>query len=168
MGFSRQFDHGSTLRRSSLRSTLATFVKALKQRGLLDTPLVHWSGEFGRLSVTQNKSNKGGTGRDHNGQGFSMWLAGGSVKGVMTFGKTDDFGHRAVENMVTPNDYQATLLHLFGLDYRQLIYHHNGQEQITTSQRPARVVSEILDSSWSTPNETLPYYPEPSAKVFQG
>ena len=124
----------------------AALVKDLKQRGLLETTLVHWGGEIGRLPVTQNKGTRGGPGRDHNGQGFSMWLAGGGVKGGMVFGKTDDLGHYAVENIVTPNDYQATLLHLFGLDYRQLTYHHNGQEQIITNHRPASVVSEILDT----------------------
>ena len=73
-----------------------------------------------------------------------MWLAGGGIKPGMTLGKTDDFGHRAVENIVTPNDYQATLLHLFGLNWQDLIYHHNGQEQLITAGRPARVVDEII------------------------
>ena len=62
----------------------------------------------------------------------------------MTFGETDEFGHKAVKNVVTPNDYQATLMHLFGLDHKQLAYHHNGQEAVITNNRPARVVKEIL------------------------
>lgn len=73
-----------------------------------------------------------------------MWLAGGGISGGMTFGQTDEFGHRAVKDVVTPNDYQATLLHLFGLDYRKLLYIHNGQEQIVTNRRPARIVNEVL------------------------
>jgi hypothetical protein len=120
----------------------AALVKDLKQRGMLQTTLVHWGGEIGRLPVVQGDPAKGG--RDHNGQGFSIWLAGGGIKPGMTFGQTDEVGHRAVENIVTPNDYQATLLRLFGLDHQHLVYLHNGQEQVITSGRPARVVSEVL------------------------
>lgn len=122
----------------------AALVKDLKQRGMLNEVIVHWGGEIGRLPVTQDQGGPEKHGRDHNGQGFSMWLAGGGIKPGMIFGKTDDFGHRAVENIVTPNDYQATLLHLFGLDWKKLIYHYNGQEQIVTAGRKARVVNEIL------------------------
>lgn len=122
----------------------AALVKDLKQRGMLDEVIVHWGGEIGRLPVTQNQGAPEKHGRDHNGQGFSIWLAGGGIKPGMTFGTTDDFGHRAVENVVTPNDYQATLLHLFGLDANQLIFHTNGQEQILTAGREAKIVHEIL------------------------
>lgn len=122
----------------------AALVKDLKQRGLLDTTLVHWGGEIGRLPVTENHGDAAKAGRDHNGQGFSIWLAGGGIKGGMTYGATDEVGHRAVQNVVTPNDLQATLFKLFGLDHTQLTYLHNGQEQQITSGRPARVVSEIL------------------------
>ena len=73
-----------------------------------------------------------------------MWLAGGGVKGGMTYGETDEFGHRAVVDKVTPNDYQATLLHLFGLDHTRLIYEHNGRKESLTSNRPCRIVREIL------------------------
>lgn len=123
----------------------AALVTDLKQRGLLDETIVHWGGEIGRLPVTQDQGGPEKNGRDHNGQGFSIWLAGGGIRGGMTFGTTDDFGHRAVENVVTPNDYQATLLHLFGLDWNELRFHHNGQEQIVTAARPAHVVREILE-----------------------
>jgi hypothetical protein len=122
----------------------AGLVKDLKQRGMLDSTLVHWGGEIGRLPVTENHGDENRAGRDHNGQGFSIWLAGGGIKGGMTYGETDEFGHRAVTNVVTPNDFQATLLNLFGLDHAKLLYLHNGQEQQITSGRPARVVSEIL------------------------
>ncbi|QDV50024.1 DUF1501 domain-containing protein [Gimesia fumaroli] len=123
----------------------AALVKDLMQRGMLESTLVHWGGEIGRLPVTQSHGDPKKAGRDHNGQGFSIWLAGGGVKGGMTFGKTDEFGHRAVENVVTPNDFQATIMRLFGLDYKELLYLHNGQEQIITNGRPAKVVAEILE-----------------------
>ncbi len=121
----------------------AALVSDLKQRGLLETTLVHWGGEIGRLPVSEGNLDAS-AGRDHNGQGFSLWLAGGGIKGGQTFGATDDVGHRAVENIVTPNDFQATILHLFGLDHNRLIYHANGREQRLTDGRPARVVKEIV------------------------
>ncbi|MEX2111534.1 MAG: DUF1501 domain-containing protein [Pirellulales bacterium] len=120
----------------------AALVKDLKSRGLLETTLVHWGGEIGRLPVTEGEGDQ--CGRDHNGQGFSMWLAGGGIKGGVTYGQTDEFGHRAAVDPVSPNDYQATLLHLFGMDHAQLAYQYNGQEQKLTDNRPARVVQELL------------------------
>ncbi|MCA9058819.1 MAG: DUF1501 domain-containing protein, partial [Planctomycetaceae bacterium] len=122
----------------------AALVKDLKQRGLLDEVIVHWGGEIGRLPVTQDQGDPSKHGRDHNGQGFSNWFAGGGFRGGLAYGATDEFGHRAVENVVTPSDYQATLFHLFGLDWKQLVYYHNGQPQIVTAQREARVVQDIL------------------------
>lgn len=122
----------------------AALVKDLKQRGMLDEVIVHWGGEIGRLPVTQNQGAPEKHGRDHNGQGFSIWLAGGGIRPGMTFGATDPFGHRAVENIVTPNDYQATLMHLFGLDWNQLVFHHAGRAETITAGRSARVVDEIL------------------------
>ncbi|MBT3614901.1 MAG: DUF1501 domain-containing protein, partial [Verrucomicrobia bacterium] len=85
----------------------AALVTDLKQRGLLDSTVVHWGGEIGRLPVVQSRSKPG---RDHNGQGFSTWLAGGGFKPGTIYGETDEVGHRAVVNKVTANDYQATLL----------------------------------------------------------
>jgi hypothetical protein len=122
----------------------AALVKDLKQRGLLDTTVVHWGGEIGRLPVTENHGDPAQSGRDHNGQGFSMWVAGGGFKPGMTYGETDEFGHRAVTNVVTPNDFQATLLHLFGLDHRQLSYLLGGREQQLTAGREARLIHEII------------------------
>ena len=116
-------------------------IRDLKQRGLLDSTVVHWGGEIGRLPVVQSRSKPG---RDHNGQGFSTWLAGGGFKPGTIYGETDEVGHRAVVNKVTANDYQATLLHLFGLDHNGLVYHHNGQQKKLTAGRPARVVTDIL------------------------
>ncbi len=138
---------------NDLRSTLpgicrrtdkpsAALVQDLKSRGLLDTTLVHWGGEIGRLPVTEGEGEK--CGRDHNGQGFSMWLAGGGIKGGIAYGQTDEFGHRAAVDPVGPNDYQATLLHLFGLDHTRLVYEYNGQEQKLADSSSCRVVSELL------------------------
>lgn len=121
----------------------AALVTDLKQRGLLDTTVVHWGGEIGRLPVVQSRSKPG---RDHNGQGFSTWLAGGGFRGGMTFGETDEVGHRAVVDKVTANDYQATILHQFGLNHNQLLYLHAGRKEKLTNDRPARVVGEILKS----------------------
>jgi uncharacterized protein (DUF1501 family) len=125
----------------------AALVKDLKARGLLDTTIVHWGGEIGRLPVTENHGTAEKAGRDHNGQGFSSWLAGGGIKGGMTYGETDEFGHKAVVNPVSPNDYHATLLHLFGLDHTKLLYQHNGQEEHITDTKPCRVVKEILKNA---------------------
>jgi len=122
----------------------AALVTDLKQRGLLDTTLVHWGGEIGRLPVVEGALDAN-AGRDHNGQGFSIWMAGGGIKGGMTFGSTDEVGHKAVENVVTPNDFQATVLHLFGLDHAKLAYQSNGRLQHLTDGRKARVVTEILN-----------------------
>jgi hypothetical protein len=122
----------------------AALVRDLKQRGMLDSTLVHWGGEIGRLPVTQEHGSPEKAGRDHNGQGFSIWLAGGGIRGGLAFGQTDEFGHRAVENIVTPNDFQATVFHLFGLNYDEMLYPHNGQQQMITARREARVVTDIL------------------------
>ncbi|MEX2168648.1 MAG: DUF1501 domain-containing protein [Pirellulales bacterium] len=122
----------------------AALVTDLKQRGLLDSTVVHWGGEIGRLPVSENHGDPAQVGRDHNGQGFSMWVAGGGFQPGMTYGETDEFGHRAVTNIVTPNDFQATLFHLFGLDHQELSYLHSGREQQLTAGREARLVTEIV------------------------
>jgi hypothetical protein len=121
----------------------AALVTDLKQRGLLDSTIVHWGGEIGRLPVCEGELNDK-VGRDHNGQGFSIWLAGGGFKPGMTFGQTDEVGHKAAVDVVTPNDYQATILHQLGIDHDKLVYHSNGRQQRLTDGRPARVVEQIL------------------------
>jgi hypothetical protein len=122
----------------------AALVQDLKQRGLLDSTLVSWGGEMGRLPVIQNDAGRASVGRDHNTHGFTMWFAGGGMKPGIAFGATDDFGHHAVTDVVNHYDYHATLLHLFGLDHRRLVYHHNNQQMTLTDNQPARVVNEIL------------------------
>jgi uncharacterized protein (DUF1501 family) len=121
----------------------AALVIDLKQRGLLDSTIVHWGGEIGRLPVCEGELNDS-VGRDHNGQGFSIWLAGGGIKGGMTYGETDEVGHKAAVNVITPNDYQATIFQLLGLDPQKLVYHSSGREQRLIDNRPARIVREIL------------------------
>ena len=106
---------------------LAALLSDLKARGLLDSTLVVWGGEFGRLPTSQS-----GNGRDHNPYGFTMWFAGGGVKGGHAIGATDDFGLRAVENPYNMRDFHATILHLLGLDQNQLWVLHNGRHEKLT------------------------------------
>jgi len=119
----------------------AALVKDLKQRGLLNTTLVHWGGEMGRLPVIQNEKN---IGRDHNTYGFSVWLAGGGLKAGHIHGATDEFGHKAVENIVNHYDFHATLLHLFGLEQERLTFQRASGLGSLIDGQPARVVTELL------------------------
>ena len=119
-------------------------VKDLKSRGLLDSTLVHWGGEMGRLPVIQNDTGRARVGRDHNTYGFSMWLAGGGIRSGHIHGATDEWGVNAERDIVNHYDYHATLLHLFGLDHTRLVYKRNAVEQTLTDSQPARVVKEIL------------------------
>ncbi len=121
---------------------VAGLIADLKQRGLLDNTLVIWGGEFGRTPTTQKSAN-GYSGRDHNMQAFSSWMAGGGVRGGTTFGKTDDFGHKATEDPVSVHDFHATILHLLGLHHQKLFFERNGLEERLTGVEPPRVVSEI-------------------------
>ena len=123
---------------------IAALVRDLKCRGLLDSTVVHWGGEMGRLPVIQNDTGPDRVGRDHNTFGFTHWFAGGGFKAGHVHGATDEFGHHAVESTVNHYDYQATLLHLFGLDHRRLLYRRNGQEATLTDNQPARMVQELL------------------------
>ena len=106
---------------------IAGLLKDLKQRGLLDSTLVIWGGEFGRTPMSES-----GNGRDHNPYGFSMWMAGGGVKAGTTFGATDDIGLYAVENRAHVNDIHATILHLMGLHHEELTYPFNGRDERLT------------------------------------
>ena len=102
---------------------IAGLLKDLKQRGLLDETLVIWGGEFGRAPTSE-----GTKGRDHNHYGFTMWMAGGGVKGGYTHGATDNFGLRAVENRMHVHDFHATILHLMGINHEKLTYRHSGRD----------------------------------------
>jgi hypothetical protein len=103
---------------------IAGLLTDLAQRGLLDSTLVIWGGEFGRLPLVQ----RGGTGRDHNPHAFTTWLAGGGVKGGTLHGASDDIGHRAVLDRVSVHDLHATILHLLGLDHVRLTYRYSGRD----------------------------------------
>lgn len=122
----------------------AALVRDLKQRGLLDSTVVHWGGEMGRLPVIQNDAGPEKVGRDHNTYGFTMWLAGGGFRGGSIHGATDEFGHHAVEDIVHHYDYHATLLHLFGIDAEQLMFARNARQETLLDGQPGRVVSELL------------------------
>ena len=100
----------------------AALVKDLKARGMLDDTLIVWGGEFGRTPMAQ------GTGRDHHIKGFSMWLAGGGIKGGMTYGATDDLGYNAVTDIVHVHDLHATMLHQLGIDHKKLTYRFQGRD----------------------------------------
>jgi len=119
----------------------AALVQALKQRGLLDSTLVQWGGEMGRMPVIQDDAN---VGRDHNSFGFSQWLAGGCIRGSYVLGKTDDFGLHALEGVVNHFDYHATLLHLFGFDHAMVTFGRGAGVGSLTDGQPARVVKELL------------------------
>ena len=118
-------NHSSHCAKSDL--PVAGLLKDLKSRGMLDDTLVIWGGEFGRMPMSEGKD-----GRDHNPHGFSMWLAGGGVKGGQVIGATDPVGLRAAEEKVHAHDLHATILHLMGMDHTKLTYRHNGRDERLT------------------------------------
>jgi Protein of unknown function (DUF1501) len=117
---------------------IAGLLKDLKSRGLLDETLIIWHGEFGRMPISQRLD-----GRDHNPDGFSLWLAGAGIKGGAIVGATDHFGFRAIENRKSVYDLHATILHLMGLDHTKLTYYHNGRDMRLTDVH-GNVIQEIL------------------------
>jgi uncharacterized protein (DUF1501 family) len=106
---------------------VAGLLQDLKRRGLLDETLVIWGGEFGRTPMSEK-----GDGRDHNPYGFTMWMAGGGVKGGQVLGSTDDIGLHAVEDRLHVHDLHATILHALGIDNMQLTYRHKGRPERPT------------------------------------
>jgi hypothetical protein len=117
---------------------IAGLLKDLKRRGLLESTLVIWGGEFGRTPMSES-----GNGRDHNPYGFTMWLAGGGIKRGVAYGATDDIGLYAVENRVHVHDVHATILHCLGLDHRKLTYLYNGRDERATING-GKVIREVL------------------------
>lgn len=146
----QQWDHHGGIEKALPKACMkvdqpaAALVKDLKARGMLDSTLVHWGGEMGRLPVIQNEKN---IGRDHNTYGFSTWFAGGGMRAGCIYGETDEFGHKAVKDVVNHYDYHATLLHLFGIDANQLTFTRPGGEASLLDGQAGRVVEEILARS---------------------
>ncbi len=147
--FHRRWDHHSGVHKGVeencriVDQPIGALLKDLKQRGLLDSTLVVWGTEFGRTPLTQNARPGPGAGRDHHRLAFSLWLAGGGVRGGQVVGATDEFGWRAVADPVHVHDFHATLLHLFGLDHHQLTFRFKGLDVRLTDQA-GKVVTKVL------------------------
>ncbi|MGH7340370.1 MAG: DUF1501 domain-containing protein, partial [Candidatus Rokuibacteriota bacterium] len=136
--------HGDLMRNHNLHCgetdrPIAGLIRDLKQRGLLDSTLIVWGGEFGRLPLVQ----RGGTGRDHNPHAFTTWLAGGGVKGGASYGETDEWGYQAVKDPAYCYDIHATVLHLLGIDHTRLTFRHNGIDRRLTDVH-GHVIGKIL------------------------
>jgi hypothetical protein len=142
------WDHHSNLERNmrqragELDNAAAALLTDLKRKGLLDETLVIWGGEFGR-TVVRDRNGNDNPGRDHNGRGFSTWLAGGGIKGGTVYGATDEFGGRAVENRVHIHDLHATILALLGFDHEKLLYRYNGRDFRLTDNY-GKVVKSVI------------------------
>jgi hypothetical protein len=140
--------HDDLVRRHSANAhevdrPIAGLLSDLKARGLLDSTIVLWGGEFGRTPVSDQLRTSTDAGRDHNPQGFTMWLAGGGVRGGISYGATDEFGYHAVEDKVHMHDLHATLLYLLGLDHERLTYRYAGRDFRLTDVY-GRVVSDVI------------------------
>jgi len=122
----------------------AALVTDLKQRGMLDETLVVWGGEFGRTVYSQGTLTKDTYGRDHHPRNYCMWLAGGGARGGVSFGETDDFSYNVVENPVHINDFNATILHLLGIDHERFTFRFQGLDQRLTGVERQAVVRELL------------------------
>jgi hypothetical protein len=127
----------------SVDQASAALIKDLKQRGLLDETLVVWGGEFGRGSYSQGKLTRDNYGRDHHPRSFTIWMAGAGVKKGFVYGQTDDFGYNVVKDPVHVHDFQATVMHLMGIDHEQLIFKHQGRRYRLTDVH-GKVVKPIL------------------------
>jgi len=141
--YHRDWDHhggvkeGIRLKAEEIDRPCAALITDLKNRGMLDDTLIVWGGEFGRTPMAQ------GDGRDHHMKGFSVWLAGGGIKGGVSHGATDDLGYASVENVVHVHDLHATMLHLMGVDHLKLTYKFQGRDFRLTDVH-GNVVKEIL------------------------
>ncbi|NOX98822.1 MAG: DUF1501 domain-containing protein, partial [Verrucomicrobia bacterium] len=122
---------------------IAALLTDLKQRGMLEDTLVLWGGEFGRTPTVELSGGKSKLGRDHNHYGFTVWMAGGGIKGGTVYGATDEFGFKAVENPVSVHDLHATMLHLLGLDHERLTYRYAGRDFRLTDVH-GKVIHDII------------------------
>jgi hypothetical protein len=125
---------------------VAGLLTDLKQRGLLDSTLILWGGEFGRTPGAErgDPKKRGNEGRDHHPYGFSVWLAGGGIRGGQAYGATDDFGYRSIVNRTQTSDLHATMLHLLGLNHERLTFSHNGRDERLTDVYHAKVIKELI------------------------
>lgn len=123
---------------------IAALIKDLKRRGLLEDTLVVWGGEFGRTVYSQGGLSRDNYGRDHHPRNFCMWMAGGGIRGGITYGATDDFSYNITENPVNINDINATILHCMGIDHERFTYKFQGLDQRLTGVEKQRVVTELL------------------------
>ncbi len=119
-------------------------IQDLKRKGLFESTLIIWGGEFGRTIYSQGGLTNQNYGRDHHPRCFTMWLAGAGIKGGTIYGATDDFSYNIIENPVHVRDFHATILHLLGFDHRRFSYRHQGLDQRLTVVEPARVITELL------------------------
>lgn len=122
----------------------AALIKDLKERGLLETTIVQWGGEMGRLPVIQNDTGRAKIGRDHNTHGFTHWYAGGGFKAGHIHGETDEWGHHAVKDIVNHYDIHATLLNQFGMAHTDVTWKRNGRDQTLTDGQPGKVIDGLL------------------------
>jgi len=119
-------EKGHSINVGQIDKPITGLILDLKSRGLLDDTLVLWGGEFGRTPTVQ--AGKGPVGRDHHPDGFTMWMAGGRVKGGYRYGATDEFGYHAVKDRCTIHDLHATLLHIMGINHERLTFRHHGRD----------------------------------------
>ena len=123
---------------------IAALIRDLKQRGLLDQTLVVCGSEFGRTPMLQGDESPQRCGRDHHKDAYTLWMAGGGVRGGMNYGATDEMGYTIAENPVEARDFHATVLHLLGLDHEQVTFRYQGLDQRLTGVEPSRVIAELL------------------------
>ena len=134
---------GQRTKAEQIDQPIAALLTDLARRGLLEDTLVLWTGEFGRTPETQVLDGKEALGRDHNAQGYTAWLAGGGVRGGLTYGATDELGYEAVDGAVHLHDLHATMLHLLGLDHTKLVYRYGGRDFRLTNIH-GNVVTDII------------------------
>jgi arylsulfatase A-like enzyme len=130
--------HDHAMMGQSMDRPAAALLKDLKARGMLDDTIVIWTTEFGRMPCSQ-----GSKGRDHNPDAFTVWVAGGGFKGGVTYGASDEWSYRAIENPVYCYDLHATVLHLLGIDHERLTYRHNGIDRRLTDVH-GRLIEDIM------------------------
>ena len=129
---------------SDVDQSSAALIKDLKQRGLLDSTLVVWGGEFGRTVYSQGTLTQDNYGRDHHPRNFCMWMAGGGIQPGVVYGETDDFSYSAIENPVHVNDINATILHCLGIDHRRFSFKFQGLDQRLTGVEEQHVIKALL------------------------